>query len=168
MCLYQLRLFTLGRGLNGQIKRKEMWQGDGWFDGNQVKWIVAFQTSHIIDYHSDSLRRQGSLRSLRSLSMQSGYKANRPELVKSMVQLNCTKRRRGLPCDGAIPTGGQLIRVSKFEWPGYSTLTSACYVWSSQSFAEGEYDEICNTPLAGPQHTSQKHALETWRKVPRI
>ena len=62
---------------------------------------------------------------------------------------NCTKRRSGLPSDDAIPTGGQLV------WMGYlkggSTYSSGrCLVWSSRSFAEGEYDDVCSTPPVGP------------------
>ncbi|KAF8607120.1 hypothetical protein BDV93DRAFT_520030 [Ceratobasidium sp. AG-I] len=133
-----------------------MWVSNDWFYGNQAKRMIVLQTSHIIDYNLGDLRR-----------VQHDWHADssifdKPQLVKSMVQLNCTKRHNGLPHDGAIPTGGQLTRVSQFNWPEsfmrtiISKRAGECLVWSSQSFAEGEYDEVCNTPLVGPRRIAHK------------
>ncbi|KAF8593379.1 hypothetical protein BDV93DRAFT_585834 [Ceratobasidium sp. AG-I] len=47
--------YVVQRGLKGQIKRKEMWLSDDGLFGGQVSWMMALQTSHIIDnnYRSD-------------------------------------------------------------------------------------------------------------------
>ncbi|KAF8593601.1 hypothetical protein BDV93DRAFT_529791 [Ceratobasidium sp. AG-I] len=154
-CLSSHGAYTVQRGLNGQIKRKEVWLSDDGFHEGQLRWMVALQTSHIIDYNPDDLRKARYYFALSSSTI------DRPQLVKSMVQLNCTKRRKGLPHDGAIPTGGQLTRVSRLQWPG-TFKPSESFVWSSQSFTESEYSEVCNTPLAGPQRAAQKKSGVTW------
>ncbi|KAF8607110.1 hypothetical protein BDV93DRAFT_520019, partial [Ceratobasidium sp. AG-I] len=96
------------RGTKGQIKRKEMWRSNEPFDRNQRRWILALQTSHIVDYNPDDLRSPPPTRWSPDRCLAKGL-----QLVTSMVQLNYTRRRGGLPCDDAIPTGGQLTRISK-------------------------------------------------------
>lgn len=94
------------------------------------------QTSHIVDYDpSDFMNCRLYL--LR--------------LVSAATYSNYTKRRRGLPCNDAIPTGGQLTRITRAEWPGYEL--TPFLVWSSQSFLEGKYPDVSDTPLVGPKRS---------------
>lgn len=90
------------------------------------------QTSHIIEYKPIDLEY-----------VQGGFQ----NLLSTANYTNCTKRQRGLPCDGAIPTGGQRVRLTKVK-----LRYQSCLVWSSWSYAEGEYEDVCNTPLFGPKH----------------
>ncbi|KAF8597607.1 hypothetical protein BDV93DRAFT_513194 [Ceratobasidium sp. AG-I] len=46
---------------------------------------------------------------------------------------------------------GMLTRVSKVTGRDRDGYTYECLVSSYQSFAEGEYDEVCETPLVGPR-----------------
>lgn len=71
------------------------------------------------------------------------------ELISTVTYSNFTRRRGGLPSDDAIPTGGQLTRVARVA-KHYLPGSSGHLVWSSRSFAEGEYNDICSTPAFGP------------------
>lgn len=73
------------------------------------------------------------------------------ELLSTVAYPNYTRRRHGLPSDNAIPTGGQLIRVTKGFRPLFFFGARRHLVWSSQSFAEGEYEDTCRTPAFGPK-----------------
>ncbi|KAF8607108.1 hypothetical protein BDV93DRAFT_301358 [Ceratobasidium sp. AG-I] len=156
-CLSDHAAYAAQRGLEGKVKRKEIWLSDHGFCERQVMWMVALQTSHIIDYDLDDLQTSrimywvGDSRILHP-----------PQLLESAVQLNCTKRRKGQPCDDAILTGGQLTRVSKIRWPVVFGRRRESLVWSSQSFAEGGYDAVCSTSLVGPQSADQGDSVINW------
>ncbi|KAF8594456.1 hypothetical protein BDV93DRAFT_529303 [Ceratobasidium sp. AG-I] len=126
--------YVVQRGSYGQVKRKETW-----YHQTHVfpvlDWLV-FHTRHIIDYHPSDLE------DLPSPSV---------SLVSTAMHSNCTKRRKGLPCDDAISTGGRLSRIARVGWPGHTSPEDTGLVWSSQSFADGEYDDVCNAPLVGPR-----------------
>lgn len=90
------------------------------------------QTSHIIDYQAGDLER---------------VRIGSQRLISTVSYSNCTKRRGGQPFDNAIMTGGQLVRISQVEQREHRT---PFLVWSSLSYAEGEYDAILKTPPVGP------------------
>lgn len=71
-------------------------------------------------------------------------------LVSMAAYPNCTKRQGGLPCDDAIATGGQLVRITRVRLRGPEF--APCLVWCSQSYGEGEYQNVCSTPLFGRVH----------------
>lgn len=73
------------------------------------------------------------------------------DLLSTETYFNYTGQRGGLPSDGAIPTGGQLVRVTSVDWNSLNKRSAAQLVWSSQSFTEGEYADVCSTPLYGPK-----------------
>lgn len=97
-----------------------------------------FQIGHIVPYNADGWRR-------------CTFKLI--ELLSTVAYPNCTRRRNGQPCDDAIPTGGQLIRVAQVapvaEYSG--DRPKKHLVWSSRSFAEGEYGDISSTLPFGPK-----------------
>ncbi|KAF8597605.1 WD40 repeat-like protein [Ceratobasidium sp. AG-I] len=74
-----------------------------------------------------------------------------PKMLATATHLNYTKRSHELSCDGAIPTGGRLTRVSRITWPGDEDQENEGVVWSCQDFVEGGYDDVCNAPLVGPK-----------------
>ncbi|KAF8600725.1 hypothetical protein BDV93DRAFT_525176 [Ceratobasidium sp. AG-I] len=126
--------YVIQRGLHGQITRKELWNGPKCYLSAH-HWFVP-QTSHIIPYDPSDLRYM---------------EFTQVELLSEVIYSNCTIRRGGLPSDGAIPTGGQLVRMAYLYWcPGF-LLPQRQLVWSSQTFLEGEYDEVWMTPLYGPK-----------------
>ncbi|KAF8595035.1 hypothetical protein BDV93DRAFT_528938 [Ceratobasidium sp. AG-I] len=125
--------YAIERGSLGRINRKESWHGSIIYLPTYY-WVVL-QTTHIIQYDPAVL-----------VHAQFG----RGELFSTAIYPNCTKRRRGLPSDDAIPTGGQLVRMAYVDWNTYGGSLRAL-VWSSQSFAEGEYDDVCSAPLYGPR-----------------
>ncbi|KAF8597609.1 hypothetical protein BDV93DRAFT_610295 [Ceratobasidium sp. AG-I] len=142
LCDGDLRAYVVQRGSWGRVIRKEAWMTSyspslPWLD-----WLVV-QTSHILKYDQSDLV---------DFNNPSGLvpRMERPKLLSATTHLNYTKRRRGVPCDDAIPTGGQLTRLSKVEGRDYGSSYQSL-VSSYQSFAQGEYDDICNTPLVGPR-----------------
>ncbi|KAF8603405.1 hypothetical protein BDV93DRAFT_170624 [Ceratobasidium sp. AG-I] len=117
-CLGDYNAYAIQRGSSGQIIRKEAWLG----------------ISNIWDLIKSS-NPSGLARGI-----------SQPRLLHTMMHLNCTKRQLGLPCDDAIPTGGQLIRVSEVMWDTYRYV-----VWSSQSFRQDEHEHVSSMPLVGPR-----------------
>ena len=73
-------------------------------------------------------------------------------LLSEITYFNCTKRRAGLPSDDAIPTGGQLIRIAHVKWSHQDGYFTKQLVWTSQSFSDREYDDVCSMPLFGPKN----------------
>ncbi|KAF8597640.1 hypothetical protein BDV93DRAFT_562062 [Ceratobasidium sp. AG-I] len=124
---------AIQRSSNRQIRRKEFWQSPA--SSEMMKYWILLQTSHIIQYDPSEIRC---------------FKFARVELLSTVTYFNCTKRRRGRPYNDAIPTGGRLIRVANVEWNLTYNGPKKLLVWSCQNFAEGEYDDVCSTPLVGP------------------
>ncbi|KAF8597608.1 hypothetical protein BDV93DRAFT_513195 [Ceratobasidium sp. AG-I] len=172
--------YVVQRGSYGQDIRKEAWlRTDGlwriWLDWLMVRHYQRnnagngtsrlnmlpnqLQTSHIIQYHpSDLIDASNPCGLVREL--------DQPQLLSAATHSNWNKHRRGVPCDDAIQTGGQLTRLSKVTWPGPSGDVLECLVWSYQSFAEGEYDGVHNAPLVGPRHIYHKTRLARNSNLP--
>ncbi|KAF8597652.1 hypothetical protein BDV93DRAFT_527247 [Ceratobasidium sp. AG-I] len=131
LCLDQQRdsgdtAYVIQRGSYGQIRRKELWHSLE-SSLSAYRWVL-FQTSHIIRYNPYDF----------------SYGWFGPvKLLSTATYYNCTKRRGRLASDGAIPTGGQLARITKVE--------DKYLVWSSYNYVEGEYSDVCSTPLCGPE-----------------
>lgn len=106
--------------------------------------IEQLQTSHIIHYSPNDLVDSNNASSLlRGIST--------PHLISATTYFNYTKRHGELPGDNAIPTGGQLTRVSKISWHGYKGKIQECLVSSYQSYVEGKDNEANMAPLVGPK-----------------
>ncbi|KAF8597632.1 hypothetical protein BDV93DRAFT_527235, partial [Ceratobasidium sp. AG-I] len=124
--------YAIERGLYGQIKRKELWHSL-WHYIWARPWCFL-QISHIIPYGPDDFLK---------------LKYNPKDLLSAVTYPNCTKRRHGLPHDDAISTGGQLVRIA-YASESYA-FPKQWLVWSSQCFAEGEYEAVSRTLPFGPK-----------------
>ncbi|KAF8606140.1 hypothetical protein BDV93DRAFT_361879 [Ceratobasidium sp. AG-I] len=133
--------YVVQRDLRGQIRRKEIWYTDSDTPAVRLGWLVL-QTRHILDYGSnDPTRPNGPSELLERFAQ--------PQTLSTTTHLNCTSRNGGLPCDGTIPTGGQLTRILKVKWRNSEKQRGKYLVWSFQSFVEGGYDDVCNSRLVG-------------------
>ncbi|KAF8597634.1 hypothetical protein BDV93DRAFT_596299 [Ceratobasidium sp. AG-I] len=129
--------YAIERGLYGQIKRKEV--GTGHHCYPCVRAWVLLQTSHIIQYSPLKLWDMTS---------------NPKDLLSAVTYSNYTNRRHGLPHDDAISTGGQLVRMAYVTNSSY--YGTRWLVWSSQCFAEGEYEAVSRTRPFGPKGMRSK------------
>ncbi|KAF8598402.1 hypothetical protein BDV93DRAFT_526757 [Ceratobasidium sp. AG-I] len=148
LCIDFNSAYMVERGLHRQIVRKEAWLSTGDIWQAQVAWFVL-QTSRFIKYNSRDLVFSNNSSGLLG-------KLDQPKLLRATTSSNYSKRLRGIPCEDAIPTGGQLTRVSEvtgYARSGYGstvTYTYECLVWSYRYFAEGERNDVRNAPLVGP------------------
>ncbi|KAF8594334.1 hypothetical protein BDV93DRAFT_611910 [Ceratobasidium sp. AG-I] len=125
--------YAMQRGSYRQVKRKESWHSPtGGL--STLSWFML-QSSHFISH--DPTHLVNLTFSVESLS--------------KIIYSNYTKRRGGLPSDDAIPTGGQFVRIAYINWDAPFSVSCKNLVWLSQSFAEGEYDDVCGAPLYGPE-----------------
>ncbi|KAF8600538.1 hypothetical protein BDV93DRAFT_510734 [Ceratobasidium sp. AG-I] len=145
--LLEGQAYVVQRGPHGRIVRKEAWLSPDHISRAWLDWLLL-QTSHIIAYSSNDLVDSKGLSGL-------VRKIGQPKLLSATIHSNCTKRRQGTPSYDAIPTGGQLTRVSQIMgctqyWNG-GMVSYECLVSSHLSFAEGEYEAVSNMPLVGPR-----------------
>ncbi|KAF8597637.1 hypothetical protein BDV93DRAFT_513138 [Ceratobasidium sp. AG-I] len=124
--------YAIERGLHRQVKRKELWrihECRAW-----IEYWFLLQISHIIPYGPDDMIE---------------FKYNSDDLLSAVTYSNCTNRRHGLAHDDAISTGGQLVRIAYATT--FHPYQTQWLVWSSQCFAEGEYEAVSRTRPFGPK-----------------
>ncbi|KAF8601290.1 hypothetical protein BDV93DRAFT_608216 [Ceratobasidium sp. AG-I] len=143
LCLGSETAYAVQRGGLGWVIRKEAWLSDGCFWQVSADWLML-QTSHIIDYNPVDLvhlnNPSGQTRGIGQL-----------RLLSSATHLNYTRRRQGVPCKDAIPTGGLFTQVSKVALRGPNGNLGKGVVWSSQRFLEGEHDNVSSLGFVGPR-----------------
>ncbi|KAF8594335.1 hypothetical protein BDV93DRAFT_529365 [Ceratobasidium sp. AG-I] len=121
--------YAIQRDSCGRIKRKECCYSSG----NNLPWFgwLMFQTRHIIGYNPSHSWR---------------IPFDHLELLSAKNYFNYTSRRGGLPCDDAILTGGQVIRVKKV-WESHKSPEAGFLVWSAESFVEGKVHDVSRRSL---------------------
>ncbi|KAF8600112.1 hypothetical protein BDV93DRAFT_589930 [Ceratobasidium sp. AG-I] len=133
LCTGYYDAYVIQRGVPGFAIRKETWMSGGSLRHAWLDWLML-QTGHVIRYDPmdlvDSQNPSGLIRMI-----------GQPELLSTMTHLNCTKRVRGVPCDSAIPTGGQLTRLLRLT--GHDLLGDGyeCLVSSYRHFLNDEHDD---------------------------
>ncbi|KAF8600535.1 hypothetical protein BDV93DRAFT_510731 [Ceratobasidium sp. AG-I] len=147
LCMRSTDAYVVQHGSLAQITRKEVWLSTDDFWWGWQGWL-RFQTGHIIKYNPSEVVDS-------SYPFRLVGEIGQPQLLSATTHPNCTRHCQGLPCDDAIPTGGQLTRLSKVAGRTLDLWTEGmssyiCVVLSYQSFAEAEYDAVCDAPLVGP------------------